>query len=46
VEAISAEHWSGPASPWIEGALPLRYPLLADLILPELLQGYRERRPH
>jgi hypothetical protein len=51
LEAICAEHWSGPAFPGsegelrlLEGKLKLRYPLLVELVLPELLEGYRDRR--
>jgi hypothetical protein len=51
VEAICAEHWSVPAFPGnegklrlLEGKLRLRYPLRVELILPELLEGYRVQR--
>ena len=46
VEDVSAEHWSGPTHTSIDGKLPLRYPLLAEVIFPELLAGYREARPN
>lgn len=46
VEAICAEHWGDAKYPWFEGRLTLRSPLLVDVILPELLAGYEQRRPH
>lgn len=46
VEDVCAEHWSGPVHTQIEGTLRLRYPLLAEVILPELLEGYRQGRPN
>jgi hypothetical protein len=45
VEAVCTTHWSAPTFPSIEGALNLRHPLLVDVILPELLEGYRAHRP-
>lgn len=40
VEAICAEHWNAPTFPFFEGKFSLRYPLLVELIFPELLEGY------
>jgi hypothetical protein len=46
VEAICAEHWDDPKYPWFEGRLILRSPLVVDVVVPELLAGYEQRRPN
>jgi hypothetical protein len=46
VETICADHWRDAWYPWFEGRLTLRNPLLVDVILPELLEGYEQQRPN
>lgn len=46
VEAVAAEHWGVSLDRSMRGALQLRQPLIAQVILPELLEGYRAGRPH
>jgi hypothetical protein len=46
VEAICVDHWGDATYPWFEGRLTLRRPLLADVILPELITSHGQQRPN
>lgn len=46
VDGICMQHWGEAEYPWFEGATTLRHPLLSELVLPQLVEGYRVHRPH